>query len=80
MKGDFTAFQKAKLLHFFGVRRQDGAFSGPAGWSALWPARRVAPSESGDVSPHSKFIPHPILKITAPVWKVKEKWERKEVS
>jgi hypothetical protein len=41
---------------FFGVRRQDGAFSGPAGWSALWLARRVAPPKSGDTSPHSKSL------------------------
>jgi len=40
----------------FGVRRQDGAFSGPACWSALWVARRVAPLESGDTSPHSKSL------------------------
>jgi hypothetical protein len=37
-----------------GVRRQDGAFSGPAAWPELWSARRVTPAESGDLSPHSK--------------------------
>jgi 3-hydroxyisobutyrate dehydrogenase-like beta-hydroxyacid dehydrogenase len=36
------------------VRRHDGAFSGPVGGPALGPARRVAPCESGDMSPHSK--------------------------
>jgi len=38
------------------VRRQDGAFSGPAGWPALRLARRVAPPKIGDVSPHSKGL------------------------
>jgi hypothetical protein len=47
------AHQDAEF-YFFGVRRHDGAFSSPARWSVLGPARQAAPSQSGDTSPHSK--------------------------
>ena len=46
--------QSGCRILFFGVRREDGAFPRPTGWSALGQARSVAPSESGDTSPHSK--------------------------
>jgi len=51
----------------FGVRRQDGAFSGAPGGPPLWLARHVAALQI--------FLFHPNLKITALRYKVKKKWE-----